>query len=70
MISGHLISISFGELTGCQRDPQDRGTSIVPLSSSNVGFENSSSRLKFMISFSRMSSFFVLLGSCLEDYSC
>ena len=43
--------------------------SIMPLSSSNAGFENSSSRLQFMISFSLMSSFFVLLGSCLEDCS-
>ena len=25
VISGHLISIGFRGLTGCQRDPRDRG---------------------------------------------
>ena len=24
-ISGHLISIGFSRLTGCQRDPRDKG---------------------------------------------
>ena len=43
--------------------------SIMSLFSSNVEFENSFSRLKDMLSLSRMSSFFVSLQSCLEDCS-
>ena len=39
------------------------------LSSSNVELENSSSRLKVMLSHSRMSLFFMSLGSCLKDCS-
>ena len=29
VISGHLISIGFRGLTGCQREPRDRGVTLI-----------------------------------------
>ena len=40
MISGHPISTGFRRLTGCQRDPRDRGVTCNSINSEVIGLIN------------------------------
>ena len=38
VISGHPIFIGFRKLTGCQRDPRDRGVTLIVFTTSTFFF--------------------------------